>query len=142
MSSRGPAGLADGRPQTLLWVAAIALCYAGPYLTGVAGFTVHPGHFVERHGLIVLIALGESVVATIHLNPADHEAITGRRDASLGQAVQLVADPSVEPGGCLVRSAFGVIDAGIETQVREVARALLGDDAAEEAGSHGDPSGE
>ena len=57
------AGLADGRPQTLLWVAAIALCYAGPYLTGVAGFTVHPGHFVERHGLIVLIALGESVVA-------------------------------------------------------------------------------
>jgi low temperature requirement protein LtrA len=57
------AGLADGRPQSALWVAAIALCYAGPYLTGVAGFTVHPGHFVERHGLIVLIALGESVVA-------------------------------------------------------------------------------
>jgi low temperature requirement protein LtrA len=57
------AALADGRAQTLLWVAAIALCYAGPYLTGVAGFTVHPGHFVERHGLIVLIALGESVVA-------------------------------------------------------------------------------
>jgi low temperature requirement protein LtrA len=57
------AGLADGRAQTALWVAAIVLCYAGPYLTGVAGFTVHPGHFVERHGLIVLIALGESVVA-------------------------------------------------------------------------------
>ncbi len=57
------AGLANGRLQSLLWLAAIALSYAGPYLTGVAGFTVHPGHFVERHGLIVLIALGESVVA-------------------------------------------------------------------------------
>jgi low temperature requirement protein LtrA len=57
------AGLTDGGPQTALWVAAIVVCYAGPYVTGVAGFTVHPGHFVERHGLIVLIALGESVVA-------------------------------------------------------------------------------
>jgi low temperature requirement protein LtrA len=57
------AGLADGSPQTLLWVAAVAVNYAGPYLTGVAGFTVHPGHFVERHGLVVIIALGESVVA-------------------------------------------------------------------------------
>ncbi len=57
------AGLADGTTQTVLWVAAIAINYAGPYITGVAGFTIHPGHFVERHGLIVLIALGESVVA-------------------------------------------------------------------------------
>jgi low temperature requirement protein LtrA len=57
------AGLSDGTPQTVLWIAAIAVNYAGPYLTGVAGFTVHPGHFVERHGLVVIIALGESVVA-------------------------------------------------------------------------------
>lgn len=57
------AGYADGTTQTALWVAAIAVCYAGPYLTGVAGFTIHPGHFVERHGLVIIIALGESVVA-------------------------------------------------------------------------------
>jgi low temperature requirement protein LtrA len=57
------AGLADGTTQTGLWVAAIAVSYLGPYLTGVAGFTVHPGHFAERHGLIVIVALGESVVA-------------------------------------------------------------------------------
>jgi flagellar assembly protein FliH len=91
---------------------------------------------------VAIERLGESVVATIHLNPVDHEAIGARRDASLGQPVQIVADAAVEPGGCVVRSAFGVIDAGIDTQVREVARALLGDDAIEEAGSHGDPSGE
>ena len=57
------AGLTDGSAQTALWVAAIAVNYLGPYLTGVAGFTVHPEHFVERHGLIIIIALGESVVA-------------------------------------------------------------------------------
>jgi low temperature requirement protein LtrA len=57
------AGLSDGTTQTALWVAAIAVNYLGPYLTGVAGFTVHPEHFVERHGLIIIIALGESVVA-------------------------------------------------------------------------------
>jgi low temperature requirement protein LtrA len=57
------AGYADGTAQTVLWVAAIVICYVGPYVTGVAGFTIHPGHFVERHGLVVIIALGESVVA-------------------------------------------------------------------------------
>jgi low temperature requirement protein LtrA len=57
------AGLSDGTAQTALWVAAVVVSYAGPYVTGVAGFTVHPGHFVERHGLIVIIALGESIVA-------------------------------------------------------------------------------
>jgi low temperature requirement protein LtrA len=57
------AGTSDATTQTALWVAAIAVNYLGPYVTGVEGFTVHPGHFAERHGLIVLIALGESVVA-------------------------------------------------------------------------------
>ncbi|MGH3454137.1 MAG: low temperature requirement protein A [Nocardioidaceae bacterium] len=57
------ASYADGRTQTALWGVAVAVIYAGPYVTGVAGFTVHPGHFAERHGLIVIIALGESVVA-------------------------------------------------------------------------------
>ncbi|HET6954589.1 MAG TPA: low temperature requirement protein A [Acidimicrobiales bacterium] len=57
------AGAADGGAQLTLWVAALAVTYAGPYLTGVTGFTVHPTHLVERHGLIVIVALGESVVA-------------------------------------------------------------------------------
>jgi low temperature requirement protein LtrA len=57
------AGFADGPARTALWVATVGLTYAGPYLTGVGGFTISPSHFVERHGLIVLIALGESVVA-------------------------------------------------------------------------------
>jgi low temperature requirement protein LtrA len=57
------AGYADGPVQSGLWIATVAVTYLGPFLTGMGGFTVNPAHFVERHGLIVLIALGESVVA-------------------------------------------------------------------------------
>jgi low temperature requirement protein LtrA len=58
-----PAGLADGTARAVLWVAAVIVTYLGPYVVGVAGFTVRPAHLAERHGLIVIIALGESVVA-------------------------------------------------------------------------------
>src|SRR5215207_7848282 len=34
-----------------------------PYLFGSEGWKLVPRHFVERHGLIVIIALGESIVA-------------------------------------------------------------------------------
>jgi low temperature requirement protein LtrA len=57
------AGMVEGTARPVLWVAAVAMSYIGPYLTGVAGFGVHPAHLAERHGLIVIIALGESVVA-------------------------------------------------------------------------------
>ena len=35
----------------------------GPFLFGADGWKLVPGHFAERHGLIVIIALGESIVA-------------------------------------------------------------------------------
>jgi low temperature requirement protein LtrA len=57
------AGFADGAVRTPLWLVAVALCYTGPYLVDVAEFTVRPSHFVERHGLILIVALGESVVS-------------------------------------------------------------------------------
>ena len=53
----------DGTPQTLLWVAALAIDFSGPFVFGVRGFRVSPGHFAERFALIVIIALGESIVA-------------------------------------------------------------------------------
>ena len=35
----------------------------GPYFFGSEGWKLVPGHFAERHGLIIIIALGESIVA-------------------------------------------------------------------------------
>jgi low temperature requirement protein LtrA len=52
----------DGLPQAALWVLALALDFGGPYLFGIEGWQLVPGHFAERHGLIIIIALGESIV--------------------------------------------------------------------------------
>lgn len=53
----------DGVAQGALWALAIFLDMAGPYFFGSDGWKLVPGHFAERHGLIVIIALGESIVA-------------------------------------------------------------------------------
>jgi low temperature requirement protein LtrA len=57
------ASFADGALQGGLWALALLLDTGGPYLFGSEGWKLVPGHFAERHGLIVIIALGESIVA-------------------------------------------------------------------------------
>ncbi len=57
------ASLFDGALQGALWVVALAVDMGGPAFFGAEGWKLVPGHFAERHGLIVLIALGESIVA-------------------------------------------------------------------------------
>jgi low temperature requirement protein LtrA len=57
------AGFVDGTGRGLLWALALTIDYGGLALRGVEGWRVEPGHFAERHGLIVIIALGESIVA-------------------------------------------------------------------------------
>ncbi|MFT3865298.1 MAG: low temperature requirement protein A [Solirubrobacterales bacterium] len=52
----------DGWTQAGLWILALVLDFGGPYFFGVEGWQLVPGHFAERHGLIVIIALGESIV--------------------------------------------------------------------------------
>jgi low temperature requirement protein LtrA len=56
-------GFLHGTPQVALWCVAIAIMYLTPLLGHMRGFRVSPEHFVERFGLIVIIALGESIVA-------------------------------------------------------------------------------
>jgi low temperature requirement protein LtrA len=55
--------LLDPGLQAAVWGLALALDMSEPYLFGSEGWHLVPGHFAERHGLIVLIALGESIVA-------------------------------------------------------------------------------
>jgi low temperature requirement protein LtrA len=57
------ASLFDGLAQGALWALALFLDMGGPYFFGSDGWKLVPGHFAERHGLIVIIALGESIVA-------------------------------------------------------------------------------
>jgi low temperature requirement protein LtrA len=58
------AGFLDGRVRIAVWLVALAVDYLGPAVVGVGqGWRVAPEHFAERHALIVLIALGESLIA-------------------------------------------------------------------------------
>jgi low temperature requirement protein LtrA len=57
------AGFVHGWLRPTLWLTALAVGLFGPLLGGISGWRVQPAHFVERHGLIVIIAIGESLVA-------------------------------------------------------------------------------
>ncbi len=50
----------------------------------------------------------------------------GRAQTHLGDSavVRVVSDPLVSSGGCLLQSDFGLIDAGIDAQLAEMASAL------------------
>jgi low temperature requirement protein LtrA len=71
----------DGFAQGALWALALALDMGGPYFFGAEGWKLVPTHFAERHGLIVIIALGESIVAI---------GIGVGGDLSVGQGVAAV----------------------------------------------------
>jgi low temperature requirement protein LtrA len=75
------AGFVHGGLRPLLWLAALAVGLFGPLLGGMSGWRLQPAHFVERHGLIVIIAIGESLIA-IGL---------GARGAGLGTGVIVAA---------------------------------------------------
>jgi len=55
--------LPAGWPRGLLWATAIVVDVGSPLVTGTEGWHMSPGHFAERHGLVIIIALGESLVA-------------------------------------------------------------------------------
>jgi low temperature requirement protein LtrA len=75
------AGFVHGGLRPLLWLVALVVGFFGPLLVRVSGWRVQPAHFVERHGLIVIIAIGESLVA-IGL---------GARETALGTGVIVAA---------------------------------------------------
>ena len=58
------AGSLHGDARVAVWIIALAIDYLGPAMIGGGrGWRIAPEHFAERHGLIILIALGESIIA-------------------------------------------------------------------------------
>jgi low temperature requirement protein LtrA len=57
------ASFLDSGQQAALWGIAILIDWGGPALFGVSGWRLVPGHFAERHNLVIILALGESIVA-------------------------------------------------------------------------------
>ncbi len=88
------------------------------------------------HDLLIAMArvaldrLGESAQVTVRLSPEDFEATSAARATQwTGTHVTVVADARVGRGGCRVESEFGAMDAGVDGQIHEIARALLGEAA-------------
>jgi low temperature requirement protein LtrA len=52
-----------GGAQEALWGIAILVDWGGPALFGMRGWKLVPGHFAERHSLVIILALGESIIA-------------------------------------------------------------------------------
>lgn len=98
-----------------MWLTAVVVFYGGPFLTGVDRFSVHPGHFSERHQLIVIIAFGESIVAIGVGATSGGDAVTGLELVTGLVAIALVSamwwryfDSEAKDGEHALVSAQGV----------------------------------
>jgi flagellar assembly protein FliH len=79
---------------------------------------------------VALDRLGDSAQVTVRLSAEDFDATAAARAAQwTGTNVTVVADSRVSRGGCRIESDLGVMDAGADAQIQEIARALLGDTA-------------
>ena len=75
------AGFVTGAADWVLWTGVFTLLWVTPWLARIGGFTIVASHFVERHGLVVIIVLGESIVAVG----------VGARGQRIGPALALAA---------------------------------------------------
>jgi len=58
------AGFAGGDPRYALWVVALLIQVGAPLVVRLSGrFDIRPAHFAERHGALIIVAIGESVAA-------------------------------------------------------------------------------
>jgi len=111
----------DADVQTAIWVVALLIDYVGGALRGIEGWRLSPGHFAERYGLIVIIALGESIVAIG----------VGAEDVSLDAAALVSAALGVIVSASLWWLYFDASLAAVEHRLREAtgaARNLLARD--------------
>ena len=103
------AGL-DGKPQVTVWAIALAIDLLGAYIGGGRGWTLAAGHFAERHALIVIIALGETIVAL---------GVGATTDLSAGVIVAALLGLAI--AGSLWWAYFDVVAIVAERRLRETA---------------------
>lgn len=103
------AGAVPGTGRALCWGAALAIDYGGLMLSSTEGWRVEPAHFAERHGLIIIIALGESIVALG----------VGASGLALDAGVVAGVVLGLAVAGCLWWAYFDVVATVAERKLRE-----------------------
>lgn len=79
---------------------------------------------------VALSHVAEKSAVTVHVNPIDHSYLLEQRvelSQTEGRDIALLADKSIERGGCLIKTECGDIDARIEEKFREVERSFFQD---------------
>jgi low temperature requirement protein LtrA len=102
------AAFVESPVRELLWILAAVIDFSGPLLVGTAGWQVAPSYFVERHGQVVIIALGEAIVEV----GAGAETDLARPEVLVGVVLAVL----VAAG--LWWSYFGYIRTGAERRLR------------------------
>ena len=100
----------DGRAQATVWALALVLDLLGAYVGGARGWRLSAGHFAERHALVVIIALGESIVAL---------GLAATTDLSAGVIVAALLGLSI--AAALWWAYFDVVALVAERRLRETA---------------------
>ena len=105
-----------------LWALAVVVGLFGPNLNGLSGWRVYPAHFAERHGMILIIAIGESLAAIGF----------GARGTPLDTPVIVAAVLGLVVAACFWLAYFDFTSSGIEsllTQRQGTERIALARDA-------------
>jgi low temperature requirement protein LtrA len=148
------AGVAEGAAAYGLWAAALAVQVLSPLVIRVRGrFAIQPSHFTERHGALVIIVFGESVVdigigaeghavtvslalsATLGLalTAALWWAYFGAADDERAERAMVDADPAVRPALALAAYFYAYIPmllgivalaSGVEQAIVDTGRTL------------------
>jgi flagellar assembly protein FliH len=78
---------------------------------------------------ISLEKVSQASTARVRLNPDDYRYLAAAHaegaDSGFGAGVVLVEDVNVEPGGCVVETDAGNVDARVDVQLQEIAENLL-----------------
>jgi low temperature requirement protein LtrA len=116
------AGVLHGPGRALCWIVALLIDYGGLLVSGTRGWRVEPAHFAERHGLIIIIALGETIVALG----------VGAASLGIGAGVLVGVALGVAVAACLWWAYFDVVSTVAERKLREArpeARARIARDS-------------
>ncbi|MHB8766349.1 MAG: FliH/SctL family protein, partial [Deferrisomatales bacterium] len=124
LAAHKPALYEEARTQVVELVLAVAGRVLGPLAESDQQAVVR---VVER----ALRLLSDRENLTLRVNPADLRSLVEAKPTLLEaidgiQKLTVVEDPSVKRGGCLVQTPSAEIDARLETQLGELARAVRG----------------
>jgi low temperature requirement protein LtrA len=124
------AGIVKGPVGYVLWAVALALPVLSPLIVHPRGrFAIQPSHFTERHGALVIIVLGESVVDIgigaeghavtvslafsavlgLALTAALWWAYFGAEDDERAERAMVAADPAARPALALAAYFYAYI---------------------------------